>query len=229
MDKTVVGKNKTDCYVKLEYKTSKLKTKVLKIEEGGEISWNQEFLVPAQIPIVGGRLVFKVFDEDPVSDELIGTILVNIKDIIPDADGNPGKFNGIYDWKNVYGAPLGCSGKVTNKMNENPEIASFWKGRILVQCIAEETDKPLLMVRKIDEDEILKAKVAHIPRQFAVSCFVAGLLSLPVDEKEYWITLRIADKEWSSGMPKVVKPKFNRFNAALTANDGFITMPYLSI
>jgi hypothetical protein len=47
MDTTVVGKNKTDCYVKLEYKTSKLKTKVLKIEEGGECSWNQEFLVPA--------------------------------------------------------------------------------------------------------------------------------------------------------------------------------------
>lgn len=40
MDKTLVGKDKTDCYVKLEYKTSKLKTKVLKIEEGGEISWN---------------------------------------------------------------------------------------------------------------------------------------------------------------------------------------------
>ncbi len=67
-----------------------------------------------------------------MNDELIGTILVNIKDIIPDADGHPGKFNGIYDWKNVYGAPLGCSGKVTDKMNQNPEIASFWKGRILV-------------------------------------------------------------------------------------------------
>ncbi len=85
------------------------------------------------------------------------------------------------------------------------------------------------MVRKIDEDEILKAKHAHIPRQFSVSCFVAGLLSLPIDDKEFWVTVRIADKEWSTGAPKVVKPKFNRFNAALTANDSFITMPYLNI
>ncbi len=50
---------------------------------------------------MGGRLTFKVFDEDATFDELIGTILVNIKDIIPDSDGNPGKFHGIYDWKNV--------------------------------------------------------------------------------------------------------------------------------
>lgn len=58
---------------------------------------------------------------------------------------------------------------------------------------------------------------------------MAGLLSLPVDDKEFEVSVRIADKEWSTGAPKVVKPKFNRFNAALTATDGFITFPYLSI
>lgn len=55
-----------------------------------------------------------------------------MKDIIPDPNGVPGRFNGSYDWKNVYGAPVGCSGKITDKMNLNPELASFWKGRILV-------------------------------------------------------------------------------------------------
>ena len=29
-------------------------------------------------------------------------------------------------------------------MNENPEVASYWKGRILMQCTAEKTDKPCL-------------------------------------------------------------------------------------
>lgn len=107
---------------------------------------NEEFLVPAQIPMLGGRLVFKVYDDDLSGDELIGAICFNIKDIIPDADGNPGRFNGLYDWKNIFGAPTGVSGNITGKMNENPEIASFWKGRILVQCIAEETEKPLLLM-----------------------------------------------------------------------------------
>lgn len=89
-------------------------------------------MVPAQVPIIGGRIVFKVYDEDAVVDELIGSIHVDLKDIVPDANGKPGAFNGKYDWKNIYGAPLGVSGKMTDMMNNNPEIASLWKGRILI-------------------------------------------------------------------------------------------------
>jgi len=40
MDKAIVGKPKTDAYVRLDYKTTRLKTKVMIIEEGGECSWN---------------------------------------------------------------------------------------------------------------------------------------------------------------------------------------------
>jgi hypothetical protein len=47
MDTAILGKAKSDAYIKLEYKTTKLKTKVQVIEEGGECFWNQEFLVPA--------------------------------------------------------------------------------------------------------------------------------------------------------------------------------------
>ena len=64
-------------------------------------------------------------------DELIGSCYFNIKDLVPDADGNEGQFNCMLNWKNVYGAPPECSGTNSDKMNNNPEIASFWKGRIL--------------------------------------------------------------------------------------------------
>jgi hypothetical protein len=40
LDSSTFGKAKTDAYIKLEYKTSKLKSKVMKIEEGGECQWN---------------------------------------------------------------------------------------------------------------------------------------------------------------------------------------------
>lgn len=140
MDKAILGKAKSDAYVRLDYKSTKLKTKVRKIEEYGECHWHQEMLVPAQIPILGGRLIFKIYDEDTVSDELIGCIHIDIKDIIGDR-------NGQYDWKNIYGAPMGVSGKNSDLMNANPEIASLWKGRILMQCLAEETEKPLLLVQ----------------------------------------------------------------------------------
>lgn len=141
-----MGENKTDAYIKLEYKTSKLKTKIMKCPEGGECHWNQEMLVPAQVPIIGGRLVFKIFDDDLTGDEIVGAINYDLKDIIPNANGKPGKLNNKFDWKNIYGAPVGVSGHMVDKMNENPEVASLWKGRILVQCCAEVSEKPLLKV-----------------------------------------------------------------------------------
>jgi len=88
---------------------------------------------------MGGRLSFKVWDEDQFSDDVVGAFDLNAKDII-------GFKNGTFFWKNIYGAPLGYSGKNRENMNENPEIASFWKGRILMQVEAVKTEKPVLIV-----------------------------------------------------------------------------------
>jgi hypothetical protein len=44
-------------------------------------------------------------------------------------------------------------------MNEDPNIASLWKGRILMQVVAERTEKPYLKLTDIeDEEEIEHAK-----------------------------------------------------------------------
>ena len=139
LDKKLIGKASIDAYVKLEHRGQKLKTKTQTQEEGGQIHWNQEFLIPAQLPLMGGRLVFKVFDEDLTLDEIVGSIVFQSKNII-------GAKNGIYLWKNVYGAPMDVSGTNATQMNENPEIASLWKGRILIQLLAEKTEKPVLRV-----------------------------------------------------------------------------------
>lgn len=47
MDKAIIGKAKSDAYIRMDYKTTRLKSKVVVCEEGGECTWNQEFLVPA--------------------------------------------------------------------------------------------------------------------------------------------------------------------------------------
>ena len=41
---------------------------------------------------------------------------------------------------------MGAKGKAADAMNENPEIASLWKGRILMQVVAVKTEKPVLKV-----------------------------------------------------------------------------------
>jgi hypothetical protein len=114
-------------------------------------------LVPAQLPIMGGNLNFKVFDKDSLINEIVGSFALKSKEIID-------VLNGRYFWKNIYGSPLNCSGKHTDRMNENPLIGSLWKGRILMQVYAEKTNKPVLLVRNIDIAEINAAAVHLTPK-----------------------------------------------------------------
>lgn len=199
-----IGENKTDAYIKLEYRTSKLKTKIIKAMEGGTAHWYQEMLVPAQVPIIGGRLVFKVYDDDLSGDEIVGSIFYDLRDIIPDANGKPGKLNGRFEWKNIYGAPMEMSGKWVDKMNENPEVASYWKGRILVQAVAELSEKPLLLVKDMEPDVIELAEDCYEMRDYQVRCFFYGALNCP-EVGEFGVSMRIADKEWKLDKPVTVK------------------------
>jgi nitrous oxide reductase len=93
---------------------------------------------------MSGRLIMKLFDEDKINDEIVGSIIFNLKDVIGDK-------NGKFFWKNIYGSPLDVSGENTNLMNNNPEMASTWKGRVLMQVTAEKTDKPEIKVQDVDE------------------------------------------------------------------------------
>jgi len=43
-------------------------------------------------------------------------------------------------------------------MNENPELASNWKGRILINIDCEETEKPVAKVSKIEAEHIIESK-----------------------------------------------------------------------
>lgn len=135
----------------------------------------------------------------------------------------------MYDWKNVYGSPLDVSGKVTKRMNENPEIASLWKGRILMKCTAEKTEKPKLFVKLCEPEEVNDAAKYQIPRRFCARVYINQLICTPEKNEKYTISVRCADKEWESGMPKVAKAKYNRFNEIVNKDEDFFELPYQSI
>ena len=59
---------------------------------------------------------------------------------------------------------MDVSGANATQMNENPEIASLWKGRILIQLLAEKTDKPVLRIQDIPKEEVEKAAEYLIDR-----------------------------------------------------------------
>jgi len=126
-----IGKDKIDAYMKLDFKGKKYKTSTETQLKGGDpVHWNKEFWLPAQLPVLAPKIELKLMDYDAIgSDELAGTLQLKTKEIIEDKHGENGKFV----WKNIYGAPLGQkNSKAQQMMNNDPEYASEWKGRVLL-------------------------------------------------------------------------------------------------
>ena len=160
-----VSKAKIDAYMKLEFKGKKYKTQTLVMEKDGDpINWNKEFWLPSQLPVLAPKIELRLMDSDDIgSDEMAGTLSFNTKDILEQ------KYGGKMVWKNIYGSPMNQSNsKYKRMMNEHPEYASQWKGRVLMQIIAEETDKPLAKTVDMDEETIELAQEAKADKEYAV-------------------------------------------------------------
>lgn len=109
-------------------------------------------------------------DEDDIgSDELAATLMFYTKEIVESSTIiGPG---GYFCWKNLYGSPLNQkNSKEKRLMNENPEFASQWKGRILCQVLCEETEKPLAKVVDISEEDIKAAEPYTQNKKFQIMC-----------------------------------------------------------
>lgn len=84
-------------------------------------------------------------------------------------------------------------------MNENPELASLWKGRILMQIFAVKTEKPVYKVRDLEEPDNEFSNQFKANRIFRFMWQVNSAIALPKDDAKYEVVLRIADKEISTG------------------------------
>lgn len=81
---------------------------------------------------------------------MAGTISLSTKDLIENE-----WMHDHYSWKSFYGSPLNQSNsKAKEEMNRNPEVASNWKGRVLVQTIVEQCEKPKHCKRMIKQEHL---------------------------------------------------------------------------
>lgn len=81
-------------------------------------------------------------DNDPIGFDVIGTYEIDINNL-----------NRYDKWQyiHIYGAPLNFSGNFFNLMNENAEIGSLWKGKILMKLECDESPSiPKCMVSPMD-------------------------------------------------------------------------------
>ena len=127
-------------------------------------------------------------DEDIGKDEVVGSLMFNLKDIIENFHMN---IEPQFAWKNIYGSPMNQKDTIyKEEMNENPELASNWKGRVLMQVTCEETDKPVVKVCKIDDETVQKSKICMRNRTYEIIAEIGQAIALP-ENKEYTIKLII--------------------------------------
>lgn len=70
-------------------------------------------------------------------------------------------------WINLYGGPVGYMGSTTEKMNKNPDLASTWKGRILVEYFVKDIKYPVMKIKPIKDDaDFQRVQAEMAPRQY---------------------------------------------------------------
>lgn len=149
--------------------------------------------------------MFKIYDYEQAGvDELVGSLKFSIKDIC--ACKEP-----TFNWINVYGAPLDCSGGNTDKMNNHPEHGSTWKGRVLVQYFAEDTQNPVMKVQPIDAPMKQAAAKYVTMQEYEIICEVGYGICLP-DSKKYKVMVAINDFTMTSEAPLEAKENYCRWN-----------------
>lgn len=134
----------------------------------------------------------------------MGSIIFSLKECI-------NKKNGLFFWKNIYGAPIDRSGDNTDKMNNNPDLGSTWKGRILMQVVAEKTDKPIIKCVDMDEKTRDICTPYTNPHDFEIIAEIGLGIALP-EAKKYNVKIKIADFEVKTDKPAFAENTFNRWN-----------------
>jgi hypothetical protein len=97
------------------------------------------------------------------------------------------------------------------EMNENPELASNWKGRVLMSIECAETEKPLCKRCQIDDEYIMEAKAYTLKKKYQMIAEVGQGVALPYEDK-FWVKILVGGHEFKTDKAKIAKKDYNRFN-----------------
>ena len=212
LDTRLLREGKMDAYLKTEIGNKKLKTQIVETVKD-EAYWNETMMVPLKLPVMSSGLKVRLLDYDTTGDEVAGCINFDYKQILAQP---PGEVK-IY-WINVYGAPGGdkiaLAGRPPeyDEMNNNPEIATCWKGRVLVGVEHEETDSPKCQVVKITDSDLIElAQDWMQPTPFQVMVMAGSVICTPHPSTKYTLKVKVAEHEWQC-KDAFVGVNFHRWN-----------------
>lgn len=121
-------------------------------------------LIPIELPSANDSLDFVLYDYNATSrDEYVANIHFSIKEL--DARLEKEKF--ILQWFNLYGGHQKNSGKIVDEQNKEPEKATTYKGRILLEIRSKTMDQPVLKIHPVQEkDKYFDSRLSSIICKF---------------------------------------------------------------
>ena len=198
-----------DAYIKGKFNGKRIRTKAV-TARNDVCAMEQEFWLPIQWPLASDRFLLQLYDEDKVVDEIVGSMYFSLKKLIAEGSVPGGKFF----WHNMYGAPTGYSGGNCDLMNEQPELGSAWKGRILMQIESEDAKHPERKEQALEDN--IKQQAIQLgffeDHEYEVIGEVGMGISLPSNSNKYKIKVCIGDFELMTSDPKEHKAGYNRWS-----------------
>jgi len=197
-----------DAMITTEFFGKKWKTKATTAKDN-IAAIEQEFWIPIQLPLASDRLVLDLWDQDKASLEKVGSMFFSLKELL--AKGAPE--GGYFYWQNIYGAPVDRGGPVATMMNNNPECASAWKGRILMHIDSKDSKHPEKREQNLEEGIKQRALNEGLfqPKQYTVIAEVGQGICL-AGAKKYKVMIKIADKEFLTKDPVENKKGYCRWS-----------------
>ena len=153
--------------------------------------WYEELFLPVIEPCVSHKLVLRVFDKDYSGSELVGSFNFDWDDVIG------GKYSD-YFWTNIYGAPPLISNDYSDIMNNISNLASHWRGRVLLKINTNpDVNKAKLKCEKISDPEIavFVRDNFEVGEEYELRCTVFSGHAFPISKGKFAITV-----EWSGAI-----------------------------
>jgi len=98
-------------------------------------------------------------------------------------------------------------------MNSNPDLASTWKGRILICVEHEESENPLCLARPCARKDLLDKVESHcVPKEFTYFVEAGSCIVVPKPFKEYTFMMKIGAEEWITTKAPLAGKSFVRWN-----------------
>jgi hypothetical protein len=176
-------------FIKAHFAGLSIKSSIIKADSVTMTSyWYEELHIPVIEPCVSQKLVLRLFDKDLANSELVGSFYFEWDDIIADKYSD-------YFWSNIYGAPPRISNSFSNIMNNNSNLASHWRGRVLLKIITDHSVKKAKLKRENISDPEIDVFVRdnfEVGEEYELRCRVFSGHAFPIKKGKFGIIV-----EWS--------------------------------